>query len=133
MARHRALLAVADVVFVDALKDGVMEARLFKQLETVKFVGAPIVVFDDIRFLSMLSFWRSITRPKLEGLTSFGRWTGTGLVEWCRSDLEARSTSWSTATSELTAACSDPEASKPYRPGSLSVGTSELTQGVASF
>jgi len=39
------------------------------------------VIFDDIRDLNMLQFWRDIAPPKLD-LSSFGHWTGTGLVRW---------------------------------------------------
>ena len=34
--------------------------------------------------LGRLRIWRAIARPKLD-VTSFGHWTGTGLVEWPRS------------------------------------------------
>jgi predicted O-methyltransferase YrrM len=78
---HRTLLASAELIFVDAAKDGVMEGTLLKRLASVDYRGAPIVVFDDIRLWKMLSIWRSISRPKLD-LTSFGHWTGTGLVDW---------------------------------------------------
>jgi predicted O-methyltransferase YrrM len=80
-ARHRDVLAAADLIFVDAAKDGSMEARLLHVLESIEFTGAPVVVFDDIRVWNMLLFWRGLSRPKLD-LTSFGHWTGTGLVDW---------------------------------------------------
>jgi hypothetical protein len=38
-------------------------------------------MFDDIRLWNMLRTWRTINRPKLD-LTSFGHWSGTGLVDW---------------------------------------------------
>ena len=44
-------------------------------IERVEFL------FDDIKELNMLGTWRAITRPKLD-ITSFGHWTGTGLVHW---------------------------------------------------
>jgi predicted O-methyltransferase YrrM len=81
LARHRELLTRADLLFVDAAKDGSMEARLLAHLESVPFERPPIVVLDDIRLWKMLDVWRSISRPKLD-LTSFGHWSGTGLVDW---------------------------------------------------
>ena len=45
-----------------------------------EFAG-PIVMLDDIRLWRMLSFWQDIPRPKLD-LTSFGHWSGTGLVDY---------------------------------------------------
>ena len=80
LARHRELLESADFLFIDAPKDGAMEYRLLAQLETLA-LAQPIVMFDDIRFVTMLKLWRELKRPKLD-LTSFGHWSGTGLVEW---------------------------------------------------
>jgi hypothetical protein len=37
-------------------------------------------MFDDTRLWSMLRFWRQLPYPKMD-LTSFGHWSGTGLVE----------------------------------------------------
>jgi hypothetical protein len=37
-------------------------------------------MFDDTRLPSMLKFWRELDYPKLD-FTSFGHWSGTGLVE----------------------------------------------------
>jgi predicted O-methyltransferase YrrM len=81
MREHRALLAKADLIFVDAPKDGVFEPRFLRNLEDVPFEKPPLVVFDDIRLWNMLAVWRGIARPKLD-LTSFGHWSGTGLVSW---------------------------------------------------
>jgi hypothetical protein len=38
------------------------------------------LLLDDIRLLPMVGLWRSIASPKLD-LTSFGHWSGTGLVD----------------------------------------------------
>jgi hypothetical protein len=46
-------------------------------------ITPPIVIFDDIRLMSMVYIRRSIDKPKLD-ITSFGHWSGTGLVEWTR-------------------------------------------------
>ncbi|MBI3087305.1 MAG: methyltransferase [Candidatus Omnitrophica bacterium] len=78
---YRALVERADFLFLDAAKDGRMEQRLLDLLRTASFKTAPLVVFDDIRLWNMLKIWRAIPFPKLD-LTSFGHWTGTGLVEW---------------------------------------------------
>ena len=44
-------------------------------------IRPPIGVFDDIRQWTMLAIWRAVQRPKLD-LTSFGHWSGTGLIDW---------------------------------------------------
>jgi predicted O-methyltransferase YrrM len=82
-SRHRSLLTRADLIFVDAAKDGLMEARLLRGFESTDFATEPIIVFDDIRLWNMLAVWRGISRPKLD-LTSLGHWSGTGLVDWIR-------------------------------------------------
>ena len=80
-ATHRTLFETADMIFVDAAKDGVMEQRLLDSFESVPFRTKPVIVFDDIRVWNMLKIWRNIRQPKLD-LTSFGHWTGSGIVEW---------------------------------------------------
>lgn len=79
--KHAGLLQNADVVLVDASKDGVFEYRLMEQFRRVGLKHGALVIFDDIRFWNMLRLWREISQPKLD-LTSFGHWSGTGLVDW---------------------------------------------------
>jgi predicted O-methyltransferase YrrM len=81
--RYREILETADLIFVDAAKDGRMEKILLERLETLFFRTPPIVVFDDIRLWNMLGIWRSVSRPKLDA-TSFGHWSGTGMIDWQR-------------------------------------------------
>lgn len=81
-AQHKDIVRTADLVFVDGPKDGDMEKRLLARFEENPFDARPtLVVLDDIRLWTMLGLWSAIQRPKLD-LTSFGHWTGTGLVEW---------------------------------------------------
>jgi hypothetical protein len=75
-------LTLAELIFVDGPKDGCTEQRFLELLGAVPFSGNPIVVFDDIRVINMIDVWRGITRPKMD-LTSYGHFTGTGLVDWC--------------------------------------------------
>lgn len=77
--RYAALLQDADLVFVDAAKDGVMEKRFFDQVLRLPRKKPTVLLFDDTRVPNMVAFWRSIARPKLD-LTSFGHWSGTGLT-----------------------------------------------------
>ncbi len=77
---YRALLAEAELFFIDAAKDGSLEHRLIENLEGVNFRSNPIVVFDDIRVWNMLAVWHDLRWPKLD-LTSFGHWSGTGICE----------------------------------------------------
>ena len=80
---HKTMIEAADLLFIDAAKDGICEPRLIHQLNLCHFRAPPIVIFDDIRLMSMVYVWRSIDKPKLD-MTSFGHWSGTGLVEWTR-------------------------------------------------
>lgn len=77
---HRDLLARADLIFIDAAKDGVLERKLISSFESLGFAASPIFVFDDIRLWNMLRIWRELQWPKLD-LTSFGHWCGTGICE----------------------------------------------------
>jgi hypothetical protein len=61
--------------------DNKFEPAFAANLNTIAFEKAPWVVFDDIRDRNMLRFWRELDKPKLD-LSSFGHWTGTGLVRW---------------------------------------------------
>jgi hypothetical protein len=47
----------------------------------VQFTAGPILVLDDIRLWTMLEIWRSVSWPKLD-VTSFGHWSGTGMVDY---------------------------------------------------
>lgn len=78
---HRDALRHADLIFVDGPKDGITEKAFLANLAAVDFAGKPLVVFDDTRLLNMIDVWRAIDRPKMD-LTSFGHWSGTGLVAW---------------------------------------------------
>ena len=78
---HRTELEDADIIFIDAAKNVVMERIFLENFHSLRFRKAPLLVFDDIRLWNMLKIWREIDYPKLD-LTSFGHWTGTGLVQW---------------------------------------------------
>lgn len=77
---HRVLLEQADLVFIDAAKDGTLEQKLVANFQSLSYETKPIFVFDDIRLWNMLSVWRELRWPKLD-LTSFGHWCGTGICE----------------------------------------------------
>lgn len=77
----RDMISRTDLIFIDAAKDGQMEQRLLDLFNSVTFSRPPLLVFDDIKLWNMLGIWRRIERPKLD-VTSFGHWSGTGLVEW---------------------------------------------------
>lgn len=75
------MIRPASFIFIDAAKDGTSEQDFIDLLRPVRFETVPFVVFDDIRLWNMLAIWRRIAAPKLD-LTSFGHWSGTGIVEW---------------------------------------------------
>jgi predicted O-methyltransferase YrrM len=77
---YRNLLKDADLIFIDAAKDGVLEHKFIANFQTLRFDSKPIFVFDDIRLWNMLSIWRELNWPKLD-VTSFGHWCGTGICD----------------------------------------------------
>ena len=81
LEKHRELFEMADFVFIDGPKDGVTEDLFLKNLNDIEFKNDPIFMVDDIKFLNMLKTWRGIKRKKLD-ITSFGHWSGTGLIDW---------------------------------------------------
>jgi hypothetical protein len=78
---HRDIVCNADLVLVDGPKDGSFEHNLLRNFEKWGLKKPCLLVFDDIRYWTMLALWRSIERPKLD-ITSFGHFAGTGLVVW---------------------------------------------------
>jgi predicted O-methyltransferase YrrM len=75
------LLEQADLIFVDAAKDVIMEQQFCNLFDSINFRSNPIMIFDDIRVMNMLKIWREIQHPKLD-ITSYGHWSGTGMVDW---------------------------------------------------
>lgn len=70
----------ASLIFIDATHDGHLEAKILENLKKIPFHNPVFILFDDIRVWTMLKMWREIDLPKID-LTSFGHWSGTGLVE----------------------------------------------------
>jgi len=81
VVKHRNMLENADVVFLDALKDGKQEYLFLENFSKLSFKKKCLFIFDDIRLWNMLDIWYNLDKPKLD-MTSFGHWSGTGLVEW---------------------------------------------------
>jgi predicted O-methyltransferase YrrM len=77
---NRLLFEEANLIFLDAPKDGVFEPALLAYFATVSFKAPPILFMDDIRLWNMLAVWRNLRWPKLD-LTSFGHWAGSGMCE----------------------------------------------------
>lgn len=78
--RHSELLINADFIMCDGPKDGTFERAFIKKLASLQFTNKPrFLLLDDIRFATEMLLWRQIQSPKID-LTSFGHFSGTGLV-----------------------------------------------------
>lgn len=78
--RHKELLLNADFIMCDGPKDGNFERSFITKLSTLDFPVKPrFLLLDDIRFTTEMPLWRLIQSPKAD-LTSFGHFSGTGLV-----------------------------------------------------
>src|SRR5205823_5974801 len=66
MRRHGEMIARAEVIFLDAAKDGSGEYAFVRNLQMLSFSKPPLLIFDDIRLWNMLKFWREIRAPKLD-------------------------------------------------------------------
>ncbi len=82
LALELATLRRADLIFVDGPKDGVFEPAFVRSVLPQLRDRRRLVVFDDTRLLPMLQLWRDLDYPK-QDVTSFGHWSGTGLVFTC--------------------------------------------------
>jgi predicted O-methyltransferase YrrM len=74
------ILNSADLIFMDAPKDDVFEYKMAEKLSMLSKKSFKLLIVDDIHFVNMIDFWRSISSPKLD-VSSFGHWSGTGLVD----------------------------------------------------
>ncbi|MDB3983800.1 class I SAM-dependent methyltransferase [Acidimicrobiia bacterium] len=78
---HKKNFNDADLIFIDAPKDGKFEKIFFKNLSNINFDNKKrILIIDDIRVPEMFEAWRFIDSPKLDA-TTFGHWSGTGIVD----------------------------------------------------
>ena len=79
--KHSQLFKDADLIYLDAPKDGKFEYNFMRLLSQVSFPKKQrYLIMDDIRFLNMAALWRDINSPKID-ITSLGHWSGTGLVD----------------------------------------------------
>jgi predicted O-methyltransferase YrrM len=76
---HQGLLTDADLIFVDGPKDGHFEQVFLPKLLALRPERQQLIVLDDTRLMTMVQLWRDLPAPKLD-LTSFGHWSGTGLL-----------------------------------------------------
>jgi predicted O-methyltransferase YrrM len=75
------LIANSDMILLDADKSGTFEDSLLTKMSTISFESKFRLLFiDDIRYFSMYKVWKKIKNPKID-LTSFGHWSGSGLVD----------------------------------------------------
>ena len=79
---YKELLEQANIIFIDGPKNITFEEALLNNFDQLQFNSPPLLIFDDIRVWNMLRIWREIRKPKLD-ITSFGHWSGTGIVDWC--------------------------------------------------
>lgn len=77
---YKPLLDAADYIFIDGPKDSSFEYKFIQLLAKLQKKKNKLLIFDDIRFVNMIDLWVSIKSPKLD-CTSFGHWSGTGLVD----------------------------------------------------
>jgi predicted O-methyltransferase YrrM len=75
------IMGDADLMFIDGPKDGRFERQFLNLLTEAGKPGA-LLVFDDIRLMNMVGFWRDLPLPKLD-VTSLGHYTGTGIARLC--------------------------------------------------
>ena len=79
--KYLELISNSDLILLDADKSGIFEDSLLTKISTISFETKYRLLFiDDIRYFSMYKIWKKIHNPKID-LTSFGHWSGSGLVD----------------------------------------------------
>jgi hypothetical protein len=78
--KYSHLFQNAEIIFMDAPKDGVFEPKMINLLLKLFPKKDRILIMDDIWFDCMQPLWRSIKCPKID-ITSLGHWSGTGIVD----------------------------------------------------
>ena len=74
------LLNEAEIIFMDAPKDGLFEYKFISLLSKLQPKKKKLLVLDDIRFVNMIDLWVSIESPKID-VSSFGHWSGSGFID----------------------------------------------------
>ena len=74
------ILNQADIIFMDAPKDDKFEYSMAEKFKILDNKDFKLLIVDDIRWVNMIDFWRSIKSPKID-VTSFGHFSGTGIVD----------------------------------------------------
>ena len=54
--------------------------KMIKQFLKLEPKTGKLLIMDDIKFINMIDLWRNIKSPKID-LSSFGHWSGTGVVD----------------------------------------------------
>jgi predicted O-methyltransferase YrrM len=79
LAGELGLVGAADLIFIDGPKDGAWEQKSLPELLSRLTDRRRLIVLDDIRLLEMVQLWHDLPYVKLDA-TSFGHWSGTGLL-----------------------------------------------------
>jgi predicted O-methyltransferase YrrM len=83
LASQMGTLMDADLILVDGPKGGpdkdAFEYRFTREVLTKMTDRQRVVVYDDIRQMPMVQFWRDLPLAKLDA-TSLGHWSGTGIA-----------------------------------------------------
>jgi predicted O-methyltransferase YrrM len=77
-SKYEDLFCTADFIFLDGPKDGKFEKKVIQKIiQSMK--SSCVLLIDDIGFNNMSELWHEISFDKLD-FTSFGHWSGSGLV-----------------------------------------------------
>ena len=77
-SKYEEYLSEADFIFLDGPKDGKFEKKVIPKI-IYSMKPSCILMIDDIGFNNMSELWHEINIDKLD-FTSFGHWSGSGLV-----------------------------------------------------
>jgi|TARA_B100000959_G_scaffold270647_1_gene317800 predicted O-methyltransferase YrrM len=78
--KHLKILNEADLIFMDAPKNDKFEYTMATKFAKLECKDNKLLILDDIQFVNMIDFWRSIKSPKVDA-SAFGHFSGTGIVD----------------------------------------------------
>ena len=65
---------------MDAPKNDKFEYTMATKFAKLECKDNKLLILDDIQFVNMIDFWRSIKSPKVDA-SAFGHFSGTGIVD----------------------------------------------------
>jgi hypothetical protein len=78
--KYKNIFEKADLIYLDGPKNIYFEKKILQYISSLGLKKKKYLIIDDICTPELLNIYHSILSPKID-LTSFGNWSGTGIVD----------------------------------------------------